>query len=349
MIGDYAMMQLSGALASGDLWVRAGALAVYAALVVLLIVAFDYLFVWMERKAVARVQARRGPTRTGGYGLLQNLADVVKLLSKENPVPKGAQKGLFLVTIPLMLAVAIFLVMLIPLTPGLVASDLGLGALVIFVVLSFAPLLVFLSGTSSGNKFAAIGAQRSLIALLGYEVPLLLVVASVGMLANGYGFPGIVAAQSGGVYVVGIVAAQVKGVWFAVLMPIGCLVFFVAMLAELGRPPFDLGDAGSEISGGWLADVGAPYFALSAFLDSTRMFLGCLLMAMLFFGGWSGPAVLPPVAWLLIKSFAIGLVIALVRATLPRMRLDQMLKFCWTVLVPFAILNLIVTVMIFIV
>jgi len=335
LIGDFvfAIVSLSGALASSSLWVRAAALAAYAVLVVVLIVAFGYFFGWVERKMIARMQARHGPTKAGKYGLLQGFADMIKLLSKEHAAPRSAGKVLFLLAIPIMLATTIFLVMLIPFSPTLLASDLGLGALALFVLLSFVPLMVFVSGMSSGNKFSAIGAQRSVVMLLSYEMPLVIVVATVALLANSYSF-------------VGIIAAQAQTAWFVVLMPIGFSVFFVAMLAELERPPFDLKEADSELVAGWLTDVSAPYFSLAVFLDYARMFLGSLVMAILFFGGWSGP-LLPPVAWLLIKAFLICLFIVMVRATTTRMRTDRLLRLGWTVLLPLAILNLIITSVIF--
>jgi NADH-quinone oxidoreductase subunit H len=328
------IMSLSGALASSDITVMAEALAAYAVLVVLLIAAFCYVFGWAERKVAAKIQARHGPTNVGKYGLLQNLADAVKLLSKEHVVPRRAEKVLFLVALPLMLAITIFFILLIPFSPTLIASDIGLGALALFVVLSFAPLIAFVGGTSSGNKFAAIGAQRSAVALLGYEMPLIIVVAAVALLANSYNF-------------VGIMGAQEASTWFVFLMPVGFVVFFVALLAVLGRPPFDLRDADSELVAGWLTDLSAPYLSLAILLDYTGVFLGSLVMAIFFFGGWSGP-VLPPTAWLLIKSFVIALSLVVVRAAAHRMRTDRLLRLGWTVLLPLAILNLIITAVIFI-
>lgn len=334
-IGDFVssvVAVLSGALASPDLTVRAAAVAAYAVLVVLLIVAFDYVFGWAERKVIARIQSRHGPTKVGKYGLLQNFADMTKLLSKEHSTPRSAGRFMFLLAIPAMLAVTIFLVMLVPLSPALVASDLGLGALALFVVMSFMPLLIFVSGVSSGNKFSAIGAQRSVIMLLSYEIPLMIVIATVALLAGSYDFVGIIGAQT--------------QTWFVFLMPVGFGVFFVTMLAEMDRPPFDMREADSELIAGWLTDVSAPYYSLALFIDYTRMFLGSLVMAVLFFGGWAGP-VLPGFVWLLIKAFVICLFIIIVRATTARMRIDRLLRLGWTVLLPLAILNLIITSVIF--
>lgn len=307
--------------------------AVYAIAVSILIVAFDYAFGWVERKVVAKIQKRHGPTYTGKYGLLQNLADFVKLLSKEHAAPKSADKPLFLLSIPLMLSISIFLVFLLPFSPGLIVSNIGLGLLVIFVLLSFMPLIIFASGFASGNKFAAISAQRSVVMLLSYEIPLILVLAAVGALANSYNIAGIIGAQ--------------RQWWFVLLMPIGFAVFFIAMLAELERPPFDMREADSELIAGWLTDVSAPYYMIALFLDYTRMFLGSLLIAILFFGGWNGP-VLPPVVWLLLKAFIISFFIVIVRATTVRMRIDRLLRFGWTWLLPLSLVNLIITYLIFI-
>lgn len=328
---------LSGALASGDTSTVVAAIAAYAALVVVLIAVFCYAFGWAERRMLAKMQARTGPSRVGGYGLLQNLADLTKLLSKEHAAPDRARKVLFLVALPLALSVTIFLVMLIPLSPAPAALDLGFGALALFVVLSFVPLVAFVGGAASGNKFAETGAQRSVVALLGYEIPLMLVVASVAMMAGSYDFAAIIAAQA-------------TGIWYVFLMPIGFIVFFVAMMAAAGRPPFDVRDAGSELAGGLLADASAPYSSLAALADYATVFLGSLVMAIFFFGGWSGPASLPlpPEVWLLAKGFVIALSFVIVRAAMPRMRIDRLLRLGWTILLPLAMLNLIITAVIII-
>jgi NADH-quinone oxidoreductase subunit H len=305
----------------------------YAIAISILIIAFDYFFGWVERKTIAKIQKRHGPTYAGKYGILQNLADFVKLLSKENSVPKTADKLVFLITIPLMLSISIFLIFLLPFSPTLLETNIGLGLLVVFVLLSFMPLIIFANGFGSGNKFAAISAQRSVIMLLSYELPIIFVIAAVGALANGYNIAGIVNAQSKW--------------WFIVLMPVGFVVFFIAMLAELERTPFDIREADNELIAGWLTDVSAPYYTLALFLDYTRMFLGSLLIAIIFLGGWSGP-LLPPVVWLLLKAFIVSFFIMIIRATMVRMRIDRLLRFGWIWLLPLSLLNLILTYVVFI-
>ncbi len=306
---------------------------VYAIAISILIVAFDYVFGWVERKTIAKIQGRHGPTFAGKYGILQNLADFVKLLSKEHVLPKRADRLMFLSTIPIMLALTIFLILLLPFSPTLLESNVGLGLLVIFVLLSFMPLIIFANGFGSGNKFATISAQRSVVMLLSYEVPLIFVIATVGLLAGGYNLVNLINAQSQW--------------WFVILMPIGFFVFFVAMLAELERPPFDIREADNELIAGWLTDVSAPYYTLALFLDYSRMFLGSLLIAILFFGGWSGP-ILPPFVWLLLKVFIISFFIMIVRASMVRMRIDRLLRFGWLWLLPLSLINLILTYLVFI-
>jgi len=309
-----------------------GKLIVDVIAILILIVFFDYTFGWLERKSIAKAQFRHGPTYVGKFGILQNLADIVKLLAKENIIPKNADKLVFSTAPLLLLALFIFLIYLLPFSSSL-GVDISIGLLAIFVLLSFAPLLIFLTGAASGNKFSLISAQRSVIMSLAYEVPLILSVAAVALYAGSFNIANIVNSQ-----------AKIP---FMVLMPIGFIVFFIAMLAELERPPFDLREADSELIAGWLVDVGAPYYAVALFVDYTRMFLGSLLISLLFLGGWLGPY-LPGLIWLLIKAFVVAVVIVIIRATTVRMRLDRLMRFGWFWLLPLAVLNIILTFVLFV-
>lgn len=307
-------------------------LIVEVIVIFILIVFFDYIFGWLERKSIAKAQLRHGPTYVGKFGILQNLADIVKLLAKENIIPKNADKLVFSTAPLLLLALFIFLIYLLPFSNSL-GIAISVGLLAIFVLLSFAPLLIFLTGAASGNKFSLISAQRSVIMSLAYEVPLILSVAAVALYAGSFNIANIVNSQ-----------AKIP---FIVLMPIGFIVFFIAMLAELERPPFDLREADSELIAGWLVDVGAPYYAVALFVDYTRMFLGSLLISLLFLGGWLGPY-LPSLIWLLIKAFVVAVVVVIIRATTVRMRLDRLMRFGWFWLLPLAVLNIILTFMLFV-
>ncbi len=294
---------------------------------------FTYFVGWGERKIMARIQSRHGPTYVGKFGLLQNFADLVKLLSKENIILDNADK-LFQYLIPIIFALFFFILIFIPFSQNFIGLNTSIGILVVFVLLSFSPLLMFLIAWTSGNKFASISAQRSIVLMISYEVPMLISIIPVILLAQSYNFISIVNAQ--------------HSFWFIVLMPIGFIVFFITLLAELERQPFDLREADSELIAGWLNDVSAPYYALVLFIDYTRLFIGTLLISILFLGGWLGPTFLPPIAWLLIKVLILTFIVILIRATMIRMRLDKIIKLGWNYLLPLAIINLFIVFLLFI-
>ncbi len=310
------------------------ALVIYFVIVSIVFSIFSYVFGWIERKVMARAQSRHGPTYVGKYGFLQNLADLIKLLAKENIVPDGADRPVFLTVIPALLAVFVLMLYFIPFTQNFVGLDTSVALLIVFMLLSFTPMLVFLAGWTSNNKFGSIAAQRSVLMMLSYEIPLVLVVAAVALLAKGYSF-------------MSVVNAQAANGWFAFLMPIGLVVFFVALLGELDRPPFDLREADSELIAGWLTDVSAPYYGLVLFLDYVRILVGVLLISVLFFGGWLGPSFLPGAVWLAIKVVALTVFIIFLRATTVRMRLDKLLRLGWQYLMPLSVVNLLITFIIY--
>ncbi len=334
---NYFYSYLSKALGPGDLLTYLSlliALLVYTIIISVIFSVFAYVFGWVERKLMARMQSRHGPTYVGPWGFLQNLADLVKLIAKEHIVPDTADKPLFLSSIPALLAVFVLMLVFIPLTQNFVGIGTSVALILVFMLLSFTPMLVFLAGWTSGNKFASIAAQRSVVMMLSYEIPLILVIAAVAFLANGYSFTSIVNAQS--------------GIWYIALMPLGFIAFFITMLGELDRPPFDLREADSELIAGWLTDVSAPYYGLVLFLDYLRMFVGTLLMSILFLGGWLGPSFIPPIGWLMIKVVALSLLIIAIRATTVRMKIDRLLRLGWAYLMPLSVVNLLITFVIFI-
>lgn len=311
----------------GGVQAEIASLALYGVAVLILISVFDYLYGWFERKVMAKTQFRHGPNTVGKYGILQNLADIVKLLSKEEIVPKNANRYILALGVPIMLGLMVFLVMLVPLSGGIYGVDTGVSLLLIFVLLSFSPLLVFITGWATGNKFASVSSQRSVMMLISYELPMLIVIVAVGIAAKSFSLISIVNAQA--------------GMPFAAVMPIGFIIFLIALLAELERPPFDIREADSELIAGWLTDVSAPYYAQALFIDYTRVLLGSLLVSILFLGGWTGP-VLPGVAWMAIKVLAVAFTLILVRVSTVRMRIDKLLRLGWTYMVPLAMLNLLI-------
>ncbi len=331
MLIDNILNYFYSGLNSSNLLVSILFIAIYAILISIMISVFAYVFGWVERKMIAKVQRRHGPNRVGKWGLLQNLADLVKLITKEKIIPEDADPLLLNLAPILLVGVVTFIILLMPFSSYLQATNLGLGLLIIFVILGFTPILLFITGYATGGKFAELGAQRSVLMLISYEIPMIIVVATVGIAAGSYNLTSIMNMQS--------------GLFNAFLMPIGFFIFFVVMLAELERPPFDLREADSELIAGWLTDVSAPYYAVALMLDYTRMFMGSLLIAILFFGGWSGP-ILPGILWLVIKAFVISLFIILVRVAVVRMRVDKILKTGWMYLLPLSIVNLLLTLII---
>lgn len=309
-------------------------IVIYIIIVFIIFSIFGYTVGWLERKLIARAQYRHGPTYVGMWGILQNLADLIKLLAKQDISLKNADRLLLTVSLPLLLAVSIFIILLLPYSPDLQATNLGFGLLIVFTIISFLPILLFTSGFATGNKFADISAQRSVLMLISYELPMLLVIAAIALLSNSYNIQTIVGSQSSH--------------YLILLTPIGFFVFFIAMLAELERPPFDLREADNELIAGWLTDYSSPYYALSLFLDYARMFLGSILIAILFFGGWLGPAPIPPIFWIIAKAFVISLFIVMVRATAFRMRIDMVLRLGWIWLIPLSLINLVITYIVFI-
>ena len=305
---------------------------IFAILLVILISLFVYMFGWGERKIMGRVQSRHGPTYVGPFGILQNMADLVKLITKEQVVPKNADNPLFGMVLPTIYAMFVFALAFIPITNSFVGIDTGVALVAVFLVLSTMPFMLFLAGWTSGNKFGSISAQRSVMMFLSYEIPLILVIASIALASGSFSFMSIVKDQS--------------SLWYAVLLPIGFVLFFIIMLAELERPPFDLREADNELIAGWLTDVSAPYYGLALFLDYTRMFVGTLLISILFLGGWNGP-VLPPFAWIMIKVIILTVFIIIIRATTVRMRLDRLLRIGWLYFIPLAVINLFAAYMIF--
>jgi NADH-quinone oxidoreductase subunit H len=306
---------------------------IYGIAVLIFLSVFDYAYGWAERKVMAKAQGRHGPNTVGRYGILQNLADIVKLLSKESILPEGANKYLLYISVPSMLALLVFLEFLLPLTPSVYGIDISVGMLLVFTLLSFTPILVFVAGWASGNRFASIGSQRSVMMLIAYEIPMLLVMAGVALAARSFDFISIVSAQS-----------QLP---FIILMPIGFVIFFIVMLAELERPPFDIREADSELIAGWLTDISAPFYAQALFIDYTRVLVGSSLITLLFLGGWNGPSILPPIAWFLAKILAVALTFIIIRISTVRMRIDRLVHIGFVYLLPLAVLNIILVFFLF--
>ena len=334
MLINSIIQLFNSLLTSSNIAYNLLALVIYAIIIFLILAVFGYMFGWIERKLIAKAQYRHGPTYVGKYGILQNFADLVKLFSKASLDLDNADSILYSTALPILISLTIFTVMLLPIFPSIQATNIGFGLLLVFVVIAFMPIAIFLSGYASGNKFADISAQRSILMLLSYEIPLMLVIAAIGLISKGYNLQNIIAMQSNAYYIL--------------LMPIGFAVFFIAMLAEIERPPFDLMEADSELIAGWITDMSPAYYALVLFLDYSKVFMSILLISILFLGGWSGPAPIPGVVWLLIKAIIIAVIAVIIRATTFRMRIDRILRMGWLILIPLSLINLIITYIVFV-
>ncbi|HUK74259.1 MAG TPA: NADH-quinone oxidoreductase subunit NuoH, partial [Nitrososphaerales archaeon] len=283
--------------------------------------------VWVERKFIAKVQLRVGPQYAGRFeGILQNFADLFKLLFKEMLVPDQVDKGVY-VAIPLALMfIAGSLLALVPLGPTTYIADPPVGAIFVFAIISFTPLVVMLAGWASNNKFSLLGSLRALHQMVAYEIPMILSALGVVVL-------------SGTLDLVKIVGAQ-GSVWFIVLQPLGAMVFFTCTLAELERIPFDLPEADSELVAGWQTEYGGMNFGIFQLATYIKFYALAGVFTTLFLGGWQGPGFAPPEAWFLLKTFIVMLLMMLPRAVLPRVTIGSLLRGGWTKLMLLAFLNL---------
>jgi NADH-quinone oxidoreductase subunit H len=284
---------------------------------------------WMERKVIGRIQNRIGPNRVGPWGIFQAIADAVKMLIKEDIVPDGADRPVFNLSPILIAGAAALLWAVVPFGKGMIGQDLNVGVLYLVAVGSITTVSVIMAGWASNNKFALIGAFRVVAQLLSYEVPMILSIATVVLLAGTMSTMGIVEAQQ---------------VPFILILPVAFLAYFVAGSAEVGRAPFDLLEADSEIVAGYFIEYSGLKFGWFYIAEYGNLFAISAITATLFLGGWRGPfshevPVLGPI-YFIAKTLLVVFLLMWIRGTWPRFRIDQMLSFAWKVLVPACLGNL---------
>ncbi len=289
--------------------------------------------VWVERKFIAKIQLRVGPQYAGKFeGILQNFADLFKLLFKEMLIPNDVDKAVF-IAIPLALMfIAGSLLALLPLGPSTFIADPPIGAIFVFAIISFTPLVVMLAGWASNSKYSLLGSLRALHQMVAYEIPMILSVVGVVVLSGSLDLVKIVYAQS--------------NLWFILFQPLGAIVFFICVLAELERIPFDLPEADSELVAGWQTEYGGMNFGIFQLATYIKFYVLAGIFTTFFLGGWFGPGVLPPEVWFIAKTFVVMLVMMLPRAILPRVRLDVLLRGGWTKLMLLAFLNLFIALLV---
>jgi NADH-quinone oxidoreductase subunit H len=293
----------------------------------------------VERKGLGRFQNRYGPNRVGPFGLLQPLADGVKSLTKEDVVPEAADKVVHFLA-PVLLVMAAFMgYAVLPIGRNMAAANLDAGLLYFFAAGSSVELAIFMAGWSSRNKYSLLGAMRAISQMISYEVPLILSSIAVIMIAGTLSLEEIVERQA--IYTGGIAHWYCFTPWgFA-----GFVLFMIAATAESNRSPFDLPEGESEIIAGYFVEYSGFKFALFFLAEYIGMFAICGLGITLFLGGWSAPFSflqwVPSYLWFFAKLVTLILILIWVRATLPRLRMDQLMNFAWKFMLPMALLNLV--------
>ena len=285
------------------------------------------LLIWVERKVAARIQDRIGPNRVGPYGLLQPVADALKMLTKEDITPAGADRFIYNLAPIIAFAMIILMWAVIPFSPVHVGADLSIGILYFIALGSIGTVKVMVGGWSSNNKYALLGAFRTIALLLSYEVPLILALLVPVLMTGTMSLQDITIAQG--------------GMWFIVTAPLAALIFLIANQAETGRAPFDLIEAESELIAGYNIEYSGFKFGMFMAGEFLHVFTVAVLFAVLFLGGWWGPGVeqAPALGFVYLgaKTALVYLALLWVRNTLPRFRVDQVMAFNWKVMVPGAI------------
>jgi NADH-quinone oxidoreductase subunit H len=295
----------------------------------LLVVVFNTLILtWAERKVAGHMQRRIGPKEVGPYGLLQPIADTLKLLGKEILTPRAVERPLYYLAPTIVFIPVLVSFIVIPFDSYLQVKDINVGILVILAFSSLSVLSILFAGWGSNNKYSLIGSIRSVAQNIAYEIPLLLSILPVILIANSLSLKDIVEAQ--------------KGIWFVVYQPVAFLTFFIASVAETNRTPFDLPEAESELVAGFHTEYSGMRFAFFFLAEYTNIFIVSAIATTLFLGGYQGP-ILPGIVWFFVKSYLLVFIILWFRWTFPRVRFDQLLNFSWKILIPVSLLNLLIT------
>jgi len=285
--------------------------------------------IWLERRMLALWQDRYGPNRAGPFGLFIVVADTIKLFFKEDWIPPFADKTIFVIAPAIVAATVLMSFVVIPYAPGILIADLDIGLLFFLAMSSLGVYSIVLGGWASNNKYSLLGALRGASQMISYEVFMGLSLMGVVMLSGSFRLSDIVLAQ--------------RDCWFIVTQPVGFLIFMIAGIAETHRLPFDIPEAESELVAGFHSEYSGMKFGMFFIGEYLGITLISAMVVTLFFGGWLGPAFLPPLVWFILKTFAFILFFILLRASLPRPRYDQLMEYGWKILLPVALLNLLIT------
>ena len=290
------------------------------------------MLIWFERKMLGRFMDRRGAMHVGYAGLLQNFADGLKLFRKNTFKPREADSLGFFAGPTAYMVTSLLMFGVLPISSGWSDGSLPLSMLLALVIFSFAPLFIFVSAWSSNNKYSLMGGMRSAAQMIAYEVPILLAVVAVVLVAGTFDLTKIVLEQ--------------QNYWFWAPLFLALVVFLIGMIAEMERIPFDLPEAEAELVEGWNTEYGGMLFAFFMLADYLRALAGSILIVLLFLGGWTLPSYVPAVAtsfplagilWFMVKTYLVFGVFVWIRAALPRVRTDQLLRIGWMRLIPLSL------------
>ena len=284
--------------------------------------------IWLERRLLALWQDRYGPNRVGPFGLLQVVADMIKIFTKEDWIPPFADKPVFVLAPAIIVVTVLMTFAVLPIAPGIIVTDLNIGLLFFLAMSSLGVYSVVLAGWSSDNKYSLLGGLRAAAQMISYEVFMGLSLMGVVVLAGSFDLAKIVEAQ--------------RKMWFVIPQFLGFVLFLIAGIAETRRLPFDLPEAESELVAGYHSEYSGMKFGMFFVGEYLGVTLISALIAVLFFGGWLGPW-LPPIVWFFIKLFLFICFFILLRASLPRPRFDQLMSWGWKLMLPLALANILVT------
>ncbi|HEY9008705.1 MAG TPA: NADH-quinone oxidoreductase subunit NuoH [Ohtaekwangia sp.] len=285
--------------------------------------------IWLERRLLAVWQDRYGPNRAGPLGVLVVLADTLKLFFKEDWVPPFSDKKVFILAPAIVVISVLMSFVIVPFSPGIIVADLNIGLLFFLAMSSMGAYSIILGGWASNNKYSLLGAMRGAAQMISYEVFMGLSLMGVVLMTGSFSLQDIVNAQ--------------KGMWFVIPQFLGFIIFLIAGIAETHRLPFDIPEAESELIAGFHSEYSGMKFGMFFVGEYIGIMLISCMVTCLFFGGWLGPAFLPPIVWFIVKMFAFIALFILLRASLPRPRYDQLMEFGWKILLPLSLLNLMIT------